>query len=453
MLFFLILIKIIYIESNKILLVDKLFNKYETKSVFFFDCQNYDEDTFYYRGRPINIKDIIDSNNINNIKTYKYVLIPEFKYLDNVTLFPKSTVFFYLTKMIENSIADYCIIPIDYDLEKYKSFYYFIIGNELDKKTEELLQSIIITLFVSLWIFAIIFGIRLCYIKKISQIYVYNLICNIFASLFLSIMSCLYINALLLTHLLYTLYKSVLFINLMFLIDGFTILEQGINNRALIRKILCFFLYSSLLTIILLYINYFLPSINNTVWLILKSIIEHLLLLFHIIKAVRIKFMPLYYQYQLEKRIKRPLAIICKIKLLVYIKIIILGLIYCISFILLSLIELLSSFINYAELFYYNYYVNIILEVFLFFVYGIIFFPSDVPSFFFSPIRYNYNEFTIVGFDKENNESNIGILTKKVLTNKYAKNRRPIIFISPFSNDKNLFKNLYLGTVEIDNQK
>ena len=94
MLFFLIFIKLIYIESSKSLLIDKLFKNYNTKSVDFSRCHNYDKEKFSCRGRFINIKDIIDTNNINDIKDYKYVFIPELKYYDNVNLFPKSTVFF-----------------------------------------------------------------------------------------------------------------------------------------------------------------------------------------------------------------------------------------------------------------------------------------------------------------------------------------------------------------------
>ena len=39
-------------------LIDKLFNKIETDGTYFGHCDYYDEDTFYYRGRPTNIKDI-----------------------------------------------------------------------------------------------------------------------------------------------------------------------------------------------------------------------------------------------------------------------------------------------------------------------------------------------------------------------------------------------------------
>ena len=130
---FLILLNFItYIISSKLeLVIDVLFKDYLESSDLLWDtCSLYDNNSFYYRGRPTNIKDILESTDINNYDEYKYVYIPEKKYLSNVTLFPKSTIFYALEGFNTNSSdynIDYCIIRFYIDLERYK-LYYIIIG-------------------------------------------------------------------------------------------------------------------------------------------------------------------------------------------------------------------------------------------------------------------------------------------------------------------------------------
>jgi hypothetical protein len=239
-----------------------------------------------------------------------------------------------------------------------------------------------------------------------------------------------------------------LLINLLFLINGFQILNEERRNSNLIKQFLYFSIYNTILSLLFIYIVYFIPSINNTILFIFKNIIEHLILLMHIIKAIKKKFMPLYSQYQLVKLLRMSRAILYKIKIIVYMKIIIFSLIYSISFILLSLIELFSSFTDYAEQFIYNYFINITLEIFLGLILAVLFFPFKVPIFFHFRIHYNNNEIILVNLDKENNNSNIKILTKNHLKKKYVKNKLPIVFINPFSNKNNIFDNLHIGMIE-----
>ena len=451
MLFFLFIIKIIYIKSYKTILIDKLFNKSETNTINLQHCDYYDEETFYYRGRPTDIKDIIDSNNINDINNYKYVYIPESKYLDNATLFPKSTVFFPLEGVIKYEYdynKEYCFITIRFKIEQYKPFYYIVIGNILDNTTEGLAICILFTLCIFGLIYTFLLFIRNLKLIFFFHFYIYHLISFITSFFFLLGGLSFTINSALLSHLIYTFYKSFLFINLLFLIDGFRILSLENRCCSLLKTFLYFFLYNSIMTIILLYISYFLPSINNALLFIFKNIIEHSILLICVIKAIKKKFIPLYNQYQFEKIYKEPIFIVYKLKLLIYIKILIFTLIYSISFILLSFIELFSSFIDYAELFQYNYIANICLELFLGLILGVIFFPFKVPLYFYLRIHDIYNSRIInISIDKSNNNSNINILKKNILKNRFAKKQLPIVFINPFSNDKTM-KNLHLGTVE-----
>ena len=449
-----ILINLIYntIESNLTILIDKAFNQsYITDSISLEHCNYYNEDSFYYRGKPTNIKDIIDTNEINDLDKYECVYIPELKYFQNLSLFSKSTIFLNtITKNQSYYNNDYCILKVDYNIENYNPLYFITIGKALYKDTEQLVIMILVVLFFINSILAVILTFRECYLNDLKEIHVYNFVRIIIGFSFMNSFSCIFINYYLLFCLSYCIYKSFIFINLIILIDGYDILNNNITGCIFIKYLLFSFLYYSLSTLFFIYIVYFIPSINNFYLFSLKNITEHILLLLYIIKSVKNKFMPLYRQYQLEKRLRTIMAIPYKIKLIMYIKIVALGFIYCIAFIILSFIEIIYRLNHYIDIFYYNYYFNIALEIFFCLIFGVIFFPFKLPILYYSPIIYNYNNRILKAkIDKENESKyNISCLSKSILKNKYAKTKLPIVLLNPFSNEYNLINNLHIGLVE-----
>ena len=119
MLVFFILVNLISnaIENKLKMLIDKRFNiNLDISEISMDNCKNFNKDSFYYRGRPANIKDIIDSNKTNDLNKYEIVYIPELTYFQNVTLFPKSTIFLYhlfYRQSFNQSYKDYCLIDIN----------------------------------------------------------------------------------------------------------------------------------------------------------------------------------------------------------------------------------------------------------------------------------------------------------------------------------------------------
>ena len=134
-LFFLKLISFTF-ENELRLVFDMIFKKdYESSLLYMGYCKEYDTNNFSYRGRPTNIKDILNENK-EFYNDYKYVYISELKYFENIVQFPKSTVFFALnsiTQYEEQFNKEYCFINIEWNLEDYAPLYYIIIGKETDK--------------------------------------------------------------------------------------------------------------------------------------------------------------------------------------------------------------------------------------------------------------------------------------------------------------------------------
>ena len=191
------------------MLIDKLSNDTETEILYFTYCKNLSEDTIHYRGRLTNIIDIIDSNNINDINKYKYVFIPELKYLDNVTLFPKTTVF--LPLLIEYPYKynkDYCFLTIIRDIEQYKPYYYIIIGNEMNEKTNSLLNEILISFFILGHLYFLFFSFIKCVFKDYFETCFYYSNYAPVILIYISIISIDSINNALSLYLIYTSYKS-----------------------------------------------------------------------------------------------------------------------------------------------------------------------------------------------------------------------------------------------------
>ena len=225
MMFVLILMKLIIYtkgyDEGYLCMIDLLFNRsIASETINITTCQNYDKKPFYYRGRPTNIKGIINSTDINNYGEYKSVYIPEKQYLSNVALFPKSTIFFAHSDISDNSSdynKDYCIISINHNLEEYKSLYYMIVGKNFDE-FNNLLGYWLPIFFVFFIIYAFLLKCRFYDLKIKHQNYdIYNrnrLIIMLFGSFIISFAIILYI--IIIYYIFY-----ILHINLLFLLHYF----------------------------------------------------------------------------------------------------------------------------------------------------------------------------------------------------------------------------------------
>ena len=443
----------IHIKCDSVILLDKLFkNNYEIEDLSMKYCPQYDEDSLLFKGKPENIKDILNSNKNNNLEKYKYVYITDKKYLKEVTLFPHSTKFFVLESIANSALfnENYCYFEIKMKFSNYKTLYYIIVGKEITKDNEELIIAILIIFFLITNIFVIMLNIKSCCLSPFEQIFHYDFTKAAISLANACAISCTLITHDLLSYLMYSFYKSYIIINLFFLVDGFTTVHYDyIGSCIFFKHLLYFFLFDSLSSIFFLYIVFFIPSLSNFYFFALKNWILHLVLLLYTIKCIKLKFIPLYRQYQFEKRRKTFFVIGYKLKIIIYLKILIFTIIYCLVFILLPFIEIIYSLNKYAEAFYYSYYFNAGCEMFLGFILSIMYFPVRISFLYNLPVYYDYNSRRFVAkISKENEKINdISNLTKNTLK-KHKKENMPIVLISPYS-DKNIYNKLHIGSVEI----
>ena len=464
MLFFLIFIQLIYIETKNIELegfIDNIFNRtYDKRDLIMDYCQDYSNQILNYRGRPTNIKDIKKTKNKEDLSEYKYVYISELKDLDRVVEFPKSTIFLTYGKITLNEIQynkEYCYIDIQWKLEDYSALYYIIIGTKVNKKVDNYVMGILLVFFFITIFFILLLNIKTCNLKIYEYLAFYKFTIIVETMSLLLFISCLIITYFLLSYFIYSLFKSFMIINLIFYVDGYMNLHYDYLNNCIYGKtLLCFFIFESLCNLLFIYIIYFIPEVNNYNLFTMKSIIEHIVLLLYTIKCIIKRFIPLYNQLLFEQKLKTILVISYKAKLMIYLKIIVFSLLYSIGFLILPIIEMNLSIHYMAQVFYYHYYINVALELFFGSILSIIFFPVKVSIFYYMPIIYDYNSRRIlVNINKEENkESNLNIsnLSKTLLGKKYIKEKLPIVLMKPFAKSNNiLYEDIIIGKTEKNN--
>ena len=465
MLFYLVLINIL--STNKInnheILLDNLFNKNYKSNVLSMEfCQQNNFDSFHYRGKPVNIKEINNTYSIGKIDKNKYdfVYLSDAKYLKYTNLFPDSTIFLIPSQFYKNDTLfdkTNCFLEL-YMSIKDNNFYYIIIGKYADEKVMNLVIKYILILFFILFFMVLIVYVRLFFLKIEQEIYVYNY-CRIvvIVSNILPI-TCILLQQLLLSYILYSLYKSYIIINLIVLVNGFSIIYNDYNNDSLTKLakfIIYLFVFNSITSMFFIYIIYFIPQLNNHYLFLIRDIIENIILLAFIIKAIIKILMPLYRQFRIENGLGNILAKSYKIKLVFHGKIVAFSLLYSIGFILFPFIEMKYNVHNYAKVFYYNYYFKIILEMFFGILFVVLFFPMKVSFLYFLPLYFDYENIKYIS-EINNNEKEMDIsnLTKSLIQKEFqGKNKSilPIVLVNPFYNKNSLFNNLHVGIFEKQN--
>ena len=270
------------------------------------------------------------------------------------------------------------------------------------------------------------------------------------------IISAVIIYFFLLSYVIYSLYKSYLIINLLLLLDGFSIIHFNKSLFKFKKYFIIFFLYDSLISIYSEYIVYFIPYFDNFYFLHIKSLFEHCIFLIMIIRFIFKRYIHMKKQYLLEKRENTILAVGYQIKIKLYRKLMIFSIIYCITFIIFPFIEKLYMGIdNVVETFYVNYFITICLETIFNLILSIILYPKDLTIFFFLPTIFDYNTFKIESIIKQKyeNKLNIANLTYDKMKNKYQERQYPLIFINPFTKTNNVFKDIRVCYIKKENKK
>jgi len=243
----------------------------------------------------------------------------------------------------------------------------------------------------------------------------------------------------------HSLYKSYILINLIFLLNGNSILEFE-NIKPLFRKyLLMYFIMDIFLNSLFSYVVYFIPSVNNFYYDTFKNLIVHIALLIYTYKSYESKYVPFYNQYLFEIRLKCILSLFYIFKIVMYQKVIKFSFLYNCIFIGFQIYKMIFLK-DFADAFYINYSLNRGLELFLVFILVKMFFPQNLSIFYFTPVFYDYNsKIYKVQITNEENKLNISNLNKNILNDEYQKNKTPLVFISPFSKSNKDFNNIYIG--------
>ena len=436
-------------DVNYHIVFNDLFSKSSSQNVSL-HCSNRKEKYIYYRGKLENIETVIKNKKYNS---YSAVYMGE--NIDNSVIknFPTSTIIFLnesnYNKDIINNYKDYCFVITNYNYKfESKNSYYINLYSELDYIYQNIIYYFIIIFSIILFIFIFIYC---CFYTSLNliKIYVNSLAMrNIYVSFALSI-SFLIFNIFPPFSLVHITYKSILIVDLAYLLTGYKIIYFHTNERKRYLVYLLIIFIEILVTLLSIYIKDLKKSFDGFYIYFVKILIEHSIILGITIKMFINNFIGLYKQYRLERRIRTILTLSYKYKLIIYSKVYIFSILYCLSFIILHLILVATRFNKYEEYEdsrFYVYCINIGLELFFIIIFAIIFFPLRNSLFYYFEVNYDYNSITFVSQIKSSTENNMKIsnLKPKILKEKYLKHEFPLVLVEPFTKTNNLFNDVHI---------
>ena len=255
----------------------------------------------------------------------------------------------------------------------------------------------------------------------------------------------------LLAYIIYSIYKTYLIINLILLLEGFSIIHFNDSHIKKNNYLLYFYLFDFFSSLFSEYIVYVIPSLDNFYLFHLKSMIEHGTFLVIIFIFFKTKYIRLVKQYLFEKRLGSVLSISYKIKNDIYLKIMIFSVVYCSAFIILPFIEKIYIKIDdVVETFYLNYLITICLELAFNMALVIILYPRDLTLYYFLPTIFDYNTFKMKVTIKKRNKKqfNISNITHQLLKEEYQDKEYPLVFINPFCKTNDVFNGLHVGLIK-----
>ena len=462
LIFFNTILKLCFCQSIYYL-AEELYKHFKESSIKFINCPQINYNDLSFRGKPTNLVHIIDINKVNpsqyngsKIDKYKYVYLPDIRRNnDYVNLFSTSTIFVTMDSIEEKMYKkDYCYFIIYLGPIKDNPFYYLII----DKYNLRLLNINILLIMIAIptFVITVLIYFRICCCSIFNILLQYYIFTR--RILLLSIplaISSTFIEYVLALSVFHSLFKSYIFTNLLFLLNGFSIVYFEIKKGLFLICFLIFFAIDYIFNLIFEYIIFYLPSINNLHLFTLKDIIEHVTLFLFAIKAYTDQYRCLILQYEFEKsfitiNIFGP---IYKYKINIYRKVMIYSFIYSFIFIIYQFIKIIYIS-HYVNGFYLDYFINVCIELVFALLLVIFFFPvNKIGIFSYLPVLFDYNSkkyITKITSDKEEDLS-ISKLTKNILINEYKKNNLVLVFINPFSKSNEIKDNVYIGKIENNN--
>jgi hypothetical protein len=451
LIYYILILQLLTVKSSYVL-IDIFFRKIVIKSP---NCYNKDVHFEKYRGAITNFDNIeedfektdYDYEVLTKNITHSFLFFSsKEKLLKYINYIPDSSLIFTTFELYYNEIKrDICFIKLD----KWSKFHHiFISEQQLIYLTFPL---IFCTFFMNITI-SVYRGYNesLRSLHSYRKIYFYKFVrYTILLSIGIGI-SAISIYYYLLSYILYSLYKSYLLMNLILLLEGFSIIHFNESEKYL-KYISIIFSFDLSISLFGEYIVYILPTLNNFYIFHLKSLIEHTTLLIIIFVYFHKKYIRMYKQYLFEKRMGTILSIGYKIKTIVYLKIMIFSIVYCSSFIIMPFIEMIYIKIDRCvESFYVNYFITICLELVFNLALSILLFPQNLTLYFFLPTIFDYNTFKFKVKIKEEDKDklNISNLTKSLLKDEYVEKEYPITLITPYSRTDKVFTNLIVGLIK-----
>ena len=431
------------------ILMDHLFSQIDIVNPI---CFMKDQIIPSFRGKIENLDDILKKEPEGDLYDNPFVFISGKEKLKYVKYFSDKTFFFTDFKLFWDDIkTSICFVQI----EKWNKYNYIIMTNSQ-------MGYIFFPICFFLFAYSVPVAIFKLYKSELKRLVLFKKIqFYIFAQRLVIfwiaiIMSSFVIYYFLLSYIVYSFYKSYLIINLMTLLEGYSIIHFNKSSVKFKKFFLIFFIYDSIISIYSEYIVYFMPEFDNFYLLHIKSLFEHVVFLVMVIIYIFKRYVHMKKQYLLEDREKTILAVGYQIKIKLYRKLMIFSIIYCCTFIIFPFIEKIYIGIdNVVETFYADYFITICLETVFNLILSIILYPKDLTVFFFLPTIFDYNTFKIETKIKEKHERRLRIsnLTFDLMKNEYQEKQYPLVFINPFTKTNDVFKDIRVAYIKKEKEK
>jgi len=440
---FMCLINIISTDTIYIL-IDNLFHQIEITNPV---CLQKNPAISSHRGKIENLEEIFHNKEPEkNIYNNDFVFISGKDKLKYVKYFSSNTIFFTDFQIFWSDIKEgICYVQ----LEKWSKYNYVILA---PSKLGYILFPLCIFLFADSIPIAIfeLYKSELKRLVMFKKLHFYKFAQRLSLFWIAIIISSFTIYFFLLSYIIYSFYKAYLVINLIVLLEGYSIIHFNKSSVKFAKYFLIFFIYDSLFAIYSEYIVYFFPKIDNFYLLHIKSLFEHLAFLLMIFIYIFKRYVHMKKQHSLEEREKTILAKGYKIKINLYRKLMIFSIVYSCTFIALPFLEKLYIGIDdVVETYYVNYLITITLETIFNLALTITLYPKDLTIYFFLPTIFDYNTFKMETKIKKRNEEKLRIsnLTYDVLKNKYEEKQYPLVFINPFTKTDQVFKDIRVAFI------
>ena len=305
-----IIMNIINLTSSEtnFILMDHLFGQIEIVNPI---CLMKEPTIVSSRGTIENLDDIIKKDPETELYENPYVYISGIEKLKYVNYFWDKTIFFTNFQISWDDIRHgICFVEID----KYFKYNYIIMSYA---KMGYIFFPICFFFFaysVPIAIFKL-YKSELKRLVLFKKIHFYKFAQRLILFWMVIIISSATIYYFLLSYIIYSLYKAYLVVNLIFFLEGYSIIHFNKSLFKFKKWFLIVFFYDSIISLYAEYIVYFLPNFDNFYLLQIKSLFEHIVFLIMILVYIFKRYVHMKKQYFLENREKTILAVGYQIKI------------------------------------------------------------------------------------------------------------------------------------------